>query len=62
MIRSYSDHAANERTFLAWVRTGLRLLGFLSGSLSVASGTASGVFRRDASVFVSFRLCMVRAR
>jgi inner membrane protein YidH len=23
MIRSYSDHAANERTFLAWVRTGL---------------------------------------
>jgi len=23
MIRSYNDHAANERTFLAWVRTGL---------------------------------------
>ena len=23
MIRSYSDHAANERTFLAWARTGL---------------------------------------
>src|ERR1700682_6177331 len=22
MIRGYSDHAANERTFLAWVRTG----------------------------------------
>jgi putative membrane protein len=23
MIRSYNDHAANERTFLAWLRTGL---------------------------------------
>ena len=23
MIRNYTDHAANERTFLAWVRTGL---------------------------------------
>ena len=31
MIRSYSDHAANERTFLAWVRTGIAViaLGFL---------------------------------
>ena len=23
MIHGYSDHAANERTFLAWVRTGI---------------------------------------
>jgi hypothetical protein len=23
MIEGYSDHAANERTFLAWVRTGV---------------------------------------
>jgi uncharacterized membrane protein YidH (DUF202 family) len=23
MIESYSDHAASERTFLAWVRTGI---------------------------------------
>ena len=23
MIRSYTDHAANERTFLSWTRTGL---------------------------------------
>jgi putative membrane protein len=23
MIQNYNDHAANERTFLAWVRTGL---------------------------------------
>ena len=31
MIRSYSDHSANERTFLAWVRTGITVmaLGFV---------------------------------
>jgi len=28
MIRSYSDHAANERTFLAWVRTGIAAIAF----------------------------------
>jgi putative membrane protein len=31
MIRNYTDHAANERTFLAWVRTGIAVmaLGFV---------------------------------
>jgi putative membrane protein len=31
MIKRYSDHAANERTFLAWVRTGIAIiaLGFV---------------------------------
>ena len=28
MIRSYSDHAANERTFLAWVRTAIAIMAF----------------------------------
>ena len=28
MIRNFSDHAANERTFLAWVRTAIALMGF----------------------------------
>ena len=28
MIPRYSDHAANERTFLAWVRTGLAVIAF----------------------------------
>ena len=27
-IRGYSDHAANERTFLAWVRTGIAVIAF----------------------------------
>ena len=28
MIKRYSDHAANERTFLAWVRTGVAVIAF----------------------------------
>lgn len=28
MIERYSDHAANERTFLAWVRTVIAIEGF----------------------------------
>lgn len=28
MIQDYSDHAANERTFLAWVRTGIAVIAF----------------------------------
>ena len=46
MIRSFNDHAANERTFLAWVRTGLSAvaLGIVvkKGSLlAVVTATAS---------------------
>jgi putative membrane protein len=28
MIRNFRDHAANERTFLAWTRTGLAVIAF----------------------------------
>lgn len=28
MIEHYSDHAANERTFLAWVRTSIAVMAF----------------------------------
>jgi putative membrane protein len=28
MIRNFTDHAANERTFLAWTRTGLAIIAF----------------------------------
>ena len=28
MIERYSDHAANERTFLAWVRTAIAVIAF----------------------------------
>ena len=28
MIQHYTDHAANERTFLAWVRTAIAIIAF----------------------------------
>jgi putative membrane protein len=28
MIRNFSDHSANERTFLAWVRTAIAVMAF----------------------------------
>lgn len=28
MIRNFNDHAANERTFLAWVRTAIAVMAF----------------------------------
>lgn len=28
MIERYADHAANERTFLAWIRTAIGIVGF----------------------------------
>jgi putative membrane protein len=28
MIRNFSEHAANERTFLAWVRTSIAVIAF----------------------------------
>lgn len=28
MIRNHADHSANERTFLAWVRTVIAVIGF----------------------------------
>ncbi len=37
MIAHYAEHAANERTFLAWVRTGIAIIafGFLVEKLNV---------------------------
>ncbi|MCF6765920.1 DUF202 domain-containing protein [Thiotrichales bacterium 19S3-7] len=28
MIKSFNDHAANERTFLAWIRTAITIMAF----------------------------------
>ncbi|MGI8569080.1 MAG: YidH family protein [Methylocella sp.] len=53
MIRGYSDHAANERTFLAWVRTGIAVIafGFVIEKfnlfvLTIASSTSAEVAHR----------------
>jgi putative membrane protein len=53
MIPGYSDHAANERTFLAWVRTGIAVIafGFVIEKfnlfvLTIASSTSSEATQR----------------
>ena len=28
MIKKYTDHAANERTYLAWIRTSIAIMAF----------------------------------
>jgi putative membrane protein len=50
MIRGYSDHAANERTFLAWVRTGIAVMafGFVIEKFNVFLLTVAGVSSLDA--------------
>ena len=43
MITNYTNHAANERTFLAWIRTGLAVVafGFLLVKLNFFASPAS---------------------
>jgi putative membrane protein len=47
MIRNFRDHAANERTFLAWIRTAIAVMafGFLIERFDLmlkAAGSAAG--------------------
>lgn len=42
MIANYADHSANERTFLAWVRTVMAVVGFgLAAARLGAPGAAA---------------------
>lgn len=49
MIRDYTDHAANERTFLAWVRTGIAVmaLGFVIEKFDLFLITIGGSITLD---------------
>jgi putative membrane protein len=44
MIANYTNHAANERTFLAWIRTGLAVaaFGFFLAKLNVFLDAVAG--------------------
>jgi len=44
MIANYTNHAANERTFLAWLRTGLAVtaFGFFLAKLNVFLDAVAG--------------------
>ncbi|MFV0243425.1 MAG: DUF202 domain-containing protein [Qingshengfaniella sp.] len=41
MIVNYADHSANERTFLAWVRTVIAIEGFGIGAARLGPGAAA---------------------
>src|SRR5271165_1312240 len=49
MIERYGDHAANERTFLAWVRTAIAIMAFgsWSRSLTYSSGLRASPTPRE---------------
>ena len=49
MIRNFSDHAANERTFLAWVRTAIAVMafGFLVAKFNLFLKIAAQSLSRD---------------
>jgi putative membrane protein len=49
MIGAYSDHAANERTFLAWIRTGIAViaLGFVIEKFNLFMLTLAGAALGD---------------
>ena len=59
MIANYRNHAANERTFLAWIRTGLAVaaFGFFLVKLDVLVDAAGGGnlprLPEDAGAFVA---------
>jgi hypothetical protein len=46
MIKNFGDHAANERTFLAWVRTAIErveILALLNSTLKDSEAYAAGL-------------------
>ncbi|HEY8126199.1 MAG TPA: DUF202 domain-containing protein [Methylocystis sp.] len=58
MIRDYTNVAANERTFLAWVRTGVAViaLGFVIERFNLFLLTIAGAIDADAERFHLHRL------
>ena len=44
MIRNFTEHSANERTFLAWLRTGIALfgLGFVVSKVALIADVGEG--------------------
>lgn len=63
MIENYTDHAANERTYLAWVRTALAFMAFgllverfdlllrsLAGTSDIAPGSGVHDYARAAGL------------
>lgn len=62
MIGAYTEHAANERTFLAWVRTGIAIIAFgfviekFNLFLLTLAGAVGGELHRSQLASLSGRL------
>jgi putative membrane protein len=54
MIQRYRDHAANERTYLAWVRTGITVmvLGFVVDKFELFLASLGGLLAGKTHVMV----------
>jgi len=61
MIRNFADHAANERTFLAWVRTAVAIVGFGIAGARLGPGAAGGADGVDALVLGAGALVVLLA-
>jgi putative membrane protein len=57
MIESYRDHAANERTYLAWVRTGITVmvLGFIVEKFEIFLASLQGLLGDKVHIVASAR-------
>jgi len=57
MIDHYRDHAANERTYLAWVRTGITVmvLGFIVEKFEIFLASLQGLLADKVHVVVQSR-------
>ena len=64
MIANYTDHAANERTFLAWIRTGLAVaaFGLFLVKLKVSADAADGATQHQLTAVSAGALAAVAAR
>ncbi|MGO4909466.1 YidH family protein [Pseudorhodobacter sp. W20_MBD10_FR17] len=69
MIVNYADHSANERTFLAWVRTAIAVVGFGVAATRLGPDPVSGwseallLMSGAVVILIAFlRLRRVRAR
>jgi putative membrane protein len=64
MIANYTDHAANERTFLAWIRTGLAVaaFGFFLVKLNVSADATDGATLHQLTAAFAGAFAAVAAR
>jgi putative membrane protein len=65
MVTHYADHAANERTFLAWIRIGLAVVAFglflfkLNVLVDAGDGTCPAYLRKTPACWLQSRRAML---